>query len=220
VNPETTRTVFETERLLAIGRFTNRETALGATQALREAGFQLIEITLSFEEWPSVLEELASWPEVTPGVGTVMTPEDARLALSLGARYIVSPHTDAEVIRIARDGGALAIPGAATPTEIATAWRLGADLIKLFPAPILGGPEYLRVLKGPLPEVRYLVTGNVKPETIQEYLETGVVLAAGLGSPVLPPESVANQDWNTVQKTAKAVKQQIKKLSIHQKTRT
>ena len=194
------------ERLVAICRLTSPQEALQAAEAIRDSGFRFIEITLSFEEWPAVIEEMASWPDVVPGVGTVMTATDAQLAASLGARYVVSPHTDPSIVRAARDAGALAIPGAATPTEIATAWRSGADLIKLFPAPILGGPDYIRVLQGPLPDVRYLVTGNITPEMIRSYLQTGVVVALGLGSPVLPPDAVQTGDWHRVREAARSVR--------------
>ena len=134
---------------------------------LYEGGVDVLEVTFTV---PGVLEILSAvrrdlGTKVLLGAGTVLDPESARAAFLAGAEYIVSPCVNLDVIRLCNRYDKLVMPGALTPTEVLTAWEAGADIIKVFPADI-GGPNYLKALHGPLPQVRLLPTGGVDLETI------------------------------------------------------
>ena len=109
---------------------------------------------------------------VVLGAGTVLDPETARAALLAGAEFIVAPTVNLEVIRLCRRYDKVVMPGAFTPTEVLTAWEAGADVVKIFPAD-LGGPPYLKALRGPLPQVRLMPTGGVDLDTAEAFLKAG-----------------------------------------------
>ena len=100
---------------------------------------------------------------VVLGAGTVLDPETARAALLAGAEYLVSPTVNLDVIRLCRRYDKVVMPGAFTPTEVVAAWEAGADVVKIFPADV-GGPAYLKALRGPLPQVRMMPTGGRRPQ--------------------------------------------------------
>jgi 2-dehydro-3-deoxyphosphogluconate aldolase/(4S)-4-hydroxy-2-oxoglutarate aldolase len=114
------------------------------------------------------------------GAGTVLSIEDAGLALDAGATFLVMPTTDPELVRWAAERGIPALPGAATPTEILAAWRAGAAAVKLFPASALG-PSFVRECLGPFPDIPLVPTGGVTAETAGSFIAAGAV-AVGLGS--------------------------------------
>ncbi|MDR1070965.1 MAG: thiamine phosphate synthase, partial [Gracilibacteraceae bacterium] len=115
--------------------------------------------------------------EMLIGAGTVLTAEEARLAAAAGAKFIISPNVDPAVIRAAKETGLASVPGAMTPSEALTAFQCGADIIKLFPADILG-PAYIRAFRQPLPHIPVIAVGGITPGNIQSFLEAG---AAGAG---------------------------------------
>jgi 2-dehydro-3-deoxyphosphogluconate aldolase/(4S)-4-hydroxy-2-oxoglutarate aldolase len=112
------------------------------------------------------------------GAGTVLDSETCRAALLAGAEFIVTPSLDVKVIETARRYSKACIPGALTPTEIVTAWQAGADMVKVFPCAPVGGPNYIRSLRGPLPQIDYVPTGGVDLETTPEYIRAGAAAVA------------------------------------------
>ena len=138
-------------KLFGVIRADSAERALMAARAAHRGGLRLIEVTFSVPDAPQVISLLREeLPGAMIGAGTALQLEQARAAVEAGAEFIVAPDTNPEVVRFCKDRGVLACPGAATPTEITTALRLGADLVKVFPAGLLGGPAYLRALREPL----------------------------------------------------------------------
>ena len=138
-------------KLFGVIRADSMEQALMAARAAHRGGLRLIEVTFSVPDAPQAISLLRDeLPGSMVGAGTVLRVEQARAAAEAGAEFVVAPDTNPEVVRFCRDRGVLACPGAATPTEIMTALRLGADLVKVFPAGLLGGPAYLRALREPL----------------------------------------------------------------------
>ncbi len=127
--------------------------------------------------------------ELLLGVGTVLDGEQAARSLDAGARFLVAPGFDADVVAAARRAGALAMPGAFTPTEILTAWRAGADVVKLFPARV-GGPKYLADVLAPLDQVPLLPTGGVDENNAADFIIAGAV-AVAVGSSVVSARAVA-----------------------------
>jgi 2-dehydro-3-deoxyphosphogluconate aldolase/(4S)-4-hydroxy-2-oxoglutarate aldolase len=162
---------------------------LSVVRALREGGIGIVEITL---DSPGALETIARLrddPELVVLAGTVRTAEQARRAAGAGAQACVGPAVVPEVIAACRELGVPAIPGALTPTEVETAWRSGAEMVKLFPAGLLG-PEYVRDLLGPLGDVPLLATGHVDATTAAAFLRAGAA-AVGVGSALVSAPDVA-----------------------------
>jgi 2-dehydro-3-deoxyphosphogluconate aldolase/(4S)-4-hydroxy-2-oxoglutarate aldolase len=152
---------------------------------LVSAGIRCLEVTTNTPGWHRVVEAARDRYDdaVELGVGTVRTLDQLALADEAGAGFIVSPHTDPVLGAAAADRGLGWYPGAFTPTEVLAAWAHGATAVKLFPAS-LGGPKYLRELRGPIDDVPILPTGGVTLQAVPEYLAAGAV-AVGMGGPLL-----------------------------------
>jgi len=157
-----------------------------ACRAAARGGLRVLEITLTTPGALEVIRAL-SREDVIVGGGTVLSPDDVRAVAASGGRFALSPVFDPEVVDEADRLGLLAIPGASTPTEILAAHRHGARAVKVFPAGALGGPAYLRAIRGPLPDVKLIPTSGATAETLHEYLDAGAV-AVGVGTDVFPPD--------------------------------
>ncbi|AUX42671.1 ketohydroxyglutarate aldolase [Sorangium cellulosum] len=166
--------------------------AVRAARALSAGGIQVIEITMTVPDALGVMHEIASrmGSQVLVGAGTVLSADAARGCIEAGAQFIVSPGLDLEVIRVARDYGKPVFPGALTPTEVITAWKAGADAVKVFPCSAMGGAKYLRALRGPLPDVKVMPTGGVNLTTVKEFIEAGAV-ALGVGGELVDAAALA-----------------------------
>lgn len=154
-------------------------------ETLVTAGIRAVEFTFTT---PGVAEAISSYAERKPefvalGAGTVTTLENARTAVEAGATYLVSPDTNVEVIEEAKRLGVPIIAGAFTPTEILTAWRAGATMVKVFPISV-GGTSYLRAIRGPLPDIPLVPTGGVDIANAGAYLQAGAT-AVGVGKPLV-----------------------------------
>jgi len=165
------------EQVSAIIRSDDQVTASEGMQAAVDGGFRMVEFTLTT---PGALELIARFREnqdLLVGAGTVLTAGEAREAVAAGAQFLVSPVVDAEMIAAAVALDVPSIPGAYTPTEMHTAYRAGADFVKVFPAPA-GGVEFIEFVRGPLPHLRLFPTAGVTVENFIEFLDAG---CAGVG---------------------------------------
>jgi len=152
--------------IVAVVRSESSASLVKAVQALAEGGVTAAEITFTVPDALEVIRQVRRvvGDAIVLGAGTVLDPETARTAMLAGAEYIVSPIVNLEVIRLCRRYDTVVMPGAFTPTEVLTAWEAGADVVKIFPAEV-GGPAYLRALRGPLPQVRlFSQAPRVQPE--------------------------------------------------------
>ena len=118
--------------------------------------------------------ELAREKRVHVGAGTVLAPQQAERAINAGAEFVVSPSLELNLIDICHGANVACFPGAATPTEIIAARRAHADLVKIFPADLVGGPYFIKQMRGPFPDIRYMVSGGVSLKNVQEYVRAGV----------------------------------------------
>jgi 2-dehydro-3-deoxyphosphogluconate aldolase/(4S)-4-hydroxy-2-oxoglutarate aldolase len=159
---------------VAVVRSKTAEEALATANAVAEGGVKFVEITLTIPGALGVLENLASRRDLNLGAGTVLSDKEAEGAIAAGARFVVSPTLELNLISLCHKAGIACVSGAATPTEIITAMRAGADLVKIFPADCLGGPHFVRQMLGPLPDVRLMVSGGVNEGNLKEYVELGV----------------------------------------------
>jgi len=172
-------------------------------RALAEGGVTVAEVTFTVPGAAEVIREAKKLlgDQVLLGAGTVLDPETARVAILAGAEFIVAPTVNVEVIRLCRRYDKLVMPGAFTPTEILTAWEAGADIVKVFPADVLG-PAFFRALRGPLPQVKLMPTGGVDLTTATEFLNAGAV-CLGVGSQLVHPAFVASRSFDKITELAK-----------------
>ena len=192
------------ERATAILRATNTDAARHAMNAAVEGGFRILEFTLTTPNALDLIREFSQRPGVVVGAGTVLLPEQAEAAVAAGARFLVSPVVDAAVIARARELGASAMPGTHTPTEMMQAHRMGAPLLKLFPAPA-GGPAYLRSVLAPLPFLRIVPTNGVDEQNAAEWLRAGA-FAVGFVASLFDTQDMAEQRYDRIGDRARRIK--------------
>ena len=184
-------------QLMVAVRTETPDQAYKAAVACIEGGIKFIEITFSVPDAVEVIGKLSTDPRAEVGAGTVLNVGDVKKALRAGARYIVSPNFDEEVVALTKKEGAVSVPGACTPTEIYRAYKAGGDVIKLFPFPEIGGLDFLRVIRGPFPYIHYMLCGGVKLDNITGYLSAG---AAGIlvGSAIIRRDLIEASDWPSI----------------------
>lgn len=183
-------------KIVAIVRGVSSDKIAGLAQALADGGITCIEVTFdqsSPEKAQQTLDAIASirktlGDKVCVGAGTVMTEEQVRLAAQAGAEYMISPNVDARVIRATKALGKISIPGAMTPTEVAYAYECGADIVKMFPAGVLGA-GYIKAVKAPLKHIPVVAVGGVNAGNCAEFIKAGAV-GVGVGGNLVSPAFV------------------------------
>ena len=175
-----------------------------AAEAVLAGGISIFEITMTV---PDATASSARWSSAwatarVVGAGTVLDAEAARRCIDAGAAFIVSPGLDLGTIAAAHERGMPILPGALTPTEVITAWKAGADTVKMFPASAVGGPKYLKALKGPLPDVKMLPTGGVNAQTAGEFIAAGAC-ALGVGAELVDIAALARGDDDVITQRAR-----------------
>jgi 2-dehydro-3-deoxyphosphogluconate aldolase/(4S)-4-hydroxy-2-oxoglutarate aldolase len=169
--------------LVPVVRAPSAALARRAAHAVFAGGIDVLEITMTVPDALEVLRQLAAdlGDRVVLGAGTVLDAETARACVAAGAAFIVAPGFDPETVRAARALDTPVMPGALSPTEVMAAWKAGADMVKVFPCSAVGGAEYVRALKAPLPLVKLLPTGGVDRHTASDYIRAGAS-ALGIGT--------------------------------------
>jgi 2-dehydro-3-deoxyphosphogluconate aldolase / (4S)-4-hydroxy-2-oxoglutarate aldolase len=190
------------QKVIAVIRSENGDEALEFAEGCIEGGLRLIEVTFSFPEAERVISELSGLSGITVGAGTVLDVSMAEKALLAGARFLVSPHTDKELITYAKQKSVPTIQGALTSSEIVNAWKSGVDMVKVFPVKSVGGASYIKAIKEPLPFVDIMTTGGVNFDNFTDFLKAGAS-AVGLASALLGEEGII--DRRVVSERAKRV---------------
>jgi 2-dehydro-3-deoxyphosphogluconate aldolase/(4S)-4-hydroxy-2-oxoglutarate aldolase len=193
------------EGLIPVIRVTSAQEAMDVADAVKEGGVSFIEITMSVQGAIEVIKELTQKykDEIIMGAGTVLDPETGRAALLAGAQFIVSPTLNLDLIQLAHRYSAVVIPGAMTPTEILTAWNAGADMVKVFPAAQLGGPEYIKAIRGPLPQILLVPTGGINLQNTGAFIRAGVA-ALGVGGELVDKKAIQEKKFNIITENTKA----------------
>ena len=193
------------EGLVPVIRVSSAQEAVDVADAIKEGGVTLIEITMSVPGAIDVIKELAQKyrDEIIMGAGTVLDPETGRTALLAGAQFIVTPTLNLDVIQLAHRYSAVVVPGAMTPTEILTAWNAGADMVKVFPAAQLGGPEYLKAIRGPLPQILLVPTGGVNLQNAGAFIKAGAA-ALGVGGELVDKKAVKEKKFHIITENTRA----------------
>jgi Entner-Doudoroff aldolase len=199
------------ERALAILRTPHAALARPALEAAVAGGFRILEVTLNTPDALARIAELARHSTLVVGAGTVLDADAARRAVDAGARFLVSPVVDPGVIAEAERLGVAMIPGGHSPTELWSAWKAGAPLQKLFPAPV-DGPAFVRACLGPMPFLRIVPTSGVSEDNAVAYLEAGAH-AVGFVSTLFAPEDVANARFDAIEARAKLLLARVQSVS-------
>src|ERR1043166_10236825 len=192
------------EQIIGVVREESADVAAHVIDAYARNGIKVIEVTMTTPdavELMSIAAQKYASSEIVIAAGTVRSPNDAALARRAGAQVIVSPHTDSKIIEYATENDLLSIAGAATPTEIIRAWEAGADIVKVYSAPHLGGPDYIRTIRGPIRDVQMLAGGPVPLDQIEPYLDAGCI-AVNLGASLAVPDLVRTAQWEEIGRRA------------------
>lgn len=191
-------------RVVPVVTIDDAQDAPALASALVAGGLPVVEITL---RTPAAIDALRNAstevPTAVVGAGSVTSAGAAATAIDAGARFIVSPGTDEGVITTAQDCGVPVIPGIATATELMRATHLGLDVVKLFPAELVGGTEMITALSALWPDLRFMPTGGISSTNARDYLALGQVLAVG-GSWMVPGHAIASRDWASISVAAAA----------------
>lgn len=184
----------------AILRTDNQEKAALAMEAAIRGGFRIIEFTLTVPGVYELVQDFSRRQGLVVGTGTVLGEEDAQKSVDAGARFLVSPVVDEVVISAADKLGVASMPGTHTPTEMLRAYRAGAQLCKLFPAPA-GGPGWVKSVLGPLPDLKIVPTNGVDESNISQWKGAGV-FAMGFVAPLFVAEDIAAGRWDEIEARA------------------
>jgi len=191
-------------RLIPVVRASSAAEAASIVEAIRAGGLSILEITMTVPGALRVIENVADQygDQILLGAGTVLDPETARAVILAGAEFVVTPSLKQSTIEVCRRYSKVVIPGALTPTEVVTAWEAGADFVKIFPCDNVGGPKYIKALKGPFPQIDLIPTGGVNLNTAAEFLAAGAA-ALAVGSELVDKKALASGDFARITDNAK-----------------
>ncbi len=206
----------EEHKIIVIVRGVPRKDLLPMAEAMYEGGIRLIECTYDAKGLipdEEIAENIALLRDafagrLTVGAGTVMTEKQAELTARAGGKFVISPDTNADIIRKTKELGLVSIPGAMTPTEIAAAHRAGADFVKLFPIDLCGGVKYLKTISAPLSHVRILAVNGITAENMGDFLAAGAK-GVGVGSGIVNKEKIAAGDFAAITALARRYTEQL-----------
>jgi 2-dehydro-3-deoxyphosphogluconate aldolase / (4S)-4-hydroxy-2-oxoglutarate aldolase len=186
--------------IVPIVRTNSAESAIRAVEAIYNGGVRAAEITMTVPGAVKALEKVADrfGDKLVLGAGTVLDPETARICMLAGAEFFVTPSLKIATIEVAKRYSKVICPGALTPTEVLTAWDAGADVVKIFPCGNVGGPKYIKALKGPFPHIEMVPTGGVNLETAGEFLKAGAC-AVAVGSELVDAKSVREGRFDQIE---------------------
>jgi 2-dehydro-3-deoxyphosphogluconate aldolase / (4S)-4-hydroxy-2-oxoglutarate aldolase len=190
--------------IVPVVRTTSAESALKAIDAIYRGGVRAAEITMTVPGAVRALEKAADQfgDRIMLGAGTVLDPETARACMLAGAQFFVTPSLKLATIEIVKRYSKVICPGALTPTEVVTAWEAGADVVKIFPAGNVGGPKYIKALKGPFPQIEMIPTGGVNLETAGEFLKAGAC-AVAVGGELVDAKSIKEGRFDKIEEAAR-----------------
>ncbi len=200
----------EASGVVAVIRMKEADKLRAVIDALLEGGVRALELTMTVPGAIGLIEKLAKDVpgEFLLGAGTVLDPETARQVILAGARYIVAPVLNLDVIKLCHRYDVAAMPGCFTPTEILTAWDAGADVVKVFPATALG-PGFFKDIRGPLPQVKMMPTGGVTLANAGEWIKAGAV-AIGVGTALVDAKAVAAGDFKQIAANARHLVESVR----------
>jgi 2-dehydro-3-deoxyphosphogluconate aldolase/(4S)-4-hydroxy-2-oxoglutarate aldolase len=197
------------DKIVGIVRLNDSSNLVELARVLQDAGVNFLEITLTTPNAFNAIEKISEMldDDFYVGAGTVTTLDLAEKAIKSGAKFIVSPNFKKEVIEISHSNSIPAMPGCLTPTEIFEAHEAGADVIKIFPSS-LGGTAYLKEMRGPFPEIKFMPTGSIDRDVVVEYLKVGA-FCLGIGTSMIKPDDVYQKNWKNITESIAQVQEKV-----------
>ncbi|HZT38683.1 MAG TPA: bifunctional 4-hydroxy-2-oxoglutarate aldolase/2-dehydro-3-deoxy-phosphogluconate aldolase [Bryobacteraceae bacterium] len=198
--------------VVAVVRTNSAESAVKSIEAVYRGGIRAAEVTMTVPGAIKALEKLADQfgDKIVLGAGTVLDPETARACMLAGAQFFVTPNLKASTIEIIKRYSKVVMPGALTPTEVVTAWEAGADIVKIFPCGNVGGPKYIKALKGPFPQIEMAPTGGVNLETTAEFLRAGAC-AVAVGGELIDAKTIREGRYEIFEERARLYLAEVRK---------
>ncbi len=202
-------TLLKHNRAIAVIRAPEMELGRQMALAVAAGGMQLIEITWNSAKAGELITQLRSeLPHCLIGTGTLLNMNHMEEAIAAGAQYLFTPHVDPAMIKAAVARDVPIIPGALTPTEIVTAWMMGASCVKVFPVQAVGGSNYIKSLQGPLGQIPLIPTGGVTLDNAEEFLQAGAI-AVGLSGQLFPKHLLETGNWRGIIQQARNLMNQL-----------
>lgn len=217
-NRETVKEWIYEHKIVAIARRVKPEDMVNTAKALYEGGIRSLEITFDQASKTCIADTVASISQVKEalgdkmcvGAGTVMTVEQAEAAKEAGADFALAPDTNVDVIHKINELGMVSVPGALSPTEIATAYQAGATIVKLFPADTLG-LAYVKAVRGPISHVPLMAVGGVRLDNFKDFLDSGFT-SVGIGSNIVRNDLIEKGEFEKIRELAKAYTDKLQEL--------
>ncbi len=184
-------------------RTSSAEDGRFAAEAIAQGGIPIVEITMTVPKAIDVISDMVrNSPNVIVGAGTVLDLETARRCIAAGAGFLTSPGLNLKIVEFAVKENILIVAGAMTPTEVIDAWQAGSELVKVFPCAPIGGPSYIRALKGPFPQVPIIAAGGVNQETAADFILAGAA-ALGIGGRLIPKAAIEHRQPEQISELAR-----------------
>ena len=190
--------------IVPIVRVASADSAVEAVEAIYRGGVRAAEITMTVPGAIRALQQVADRldDKMMLGAGTVLDPETARACMLAGAQFFVTPALRLSTIAMAKRYSKVVFPGALTPTEVLSAWEAGADAVKIFPCGNMGGPKYIKALKGPFPHIAMIPTGGVNLETAGDFLKAGAC-AIAVGTEMVDAKTIQEGRFDLIEQRAR-----------------
>ncbi len=201
--------------IVPVIRAASEDEARKLIEAILAGGISIFEVTMTVPNAVSLIKSLVAdfGDKAIIGAGTVLDTEMARNCLAAGAKFVVSPALNLSVIETCRREKVAVFPGALTPTEIVAAWQAGADAVKIFPANAVGGANYLKAIKAPLPNIELMPTGGVTLATIGDFIRAGAI-AVGVGSDLADTKAISAGEAEKVTQTARLYLEAVREARV------
>ena len=201
-------------------RVSSPQDAMFAAETVCRSGIPIVEVTMTIPGAIEVITELAqNNPNVIAGAGTVFDLETARRCLDSGAQFLTSTGLDLDIVAFAVKHDIVVLPGALTPTEVMAAWKARPDFVKIFPCSQVGGPSYIRALKGPFPHIPFIAAGGVNQQTVADFILAGAV-AVGIGGELIPHEAIHLRQEHWIGELARRFAAMVKDARIQKQSRS
>ena len=215
MNREEVRERIEDIGIMPSIRVASAELALFAAETVYEAGIPVVEITMTVPNAVEVIAQLTqNYPNFVVGAGTVLDTETAQRCLDAGARFITSPGLVPDVLEFTLKNDVAAIPGALTPSEAIASWKGGADFVKIYPCAQVGGDQYIRALKVPLPQIKLIASGGVNQLTAANFIFAGAA-SLGIGSELMPRQALKMRKDQWIHELARRFLEAVRSARIH-----
>ena len=203
---------FEDHRLVALIRSGSADDAEAMIKAASTGGFKIFEIPAYTPQAIRLIETYSKKEGWCVGAGSVPDGEMAQRAINAGAKFLSNIYTDRDVINVAKNNNTFVVAGATTPTEAFDAYQFGADLIKIYPAGLAGGPDYVKAIRGPMPFLKLMAGGDVSIENVLEYLKHCV--AVSVGKNLFDKTLIRSDKWSEITERAKQFTQKLESLKV------